>query len=65
MHVIELEHKFNTLCENTTGLDVVIIQDMQLGFDSTPTNIRGEARKLEKLGWKPFITIEKILGELV
>jgi GDP-mannose 4,6-dehydratase len=65
MHGIELEHKCNTLCEKTTGLDVVIIQDMQLGFESTPTNIRGEARKLEKLGWKPFITIEKILGELV
>ena len=62
---IELEKKDNILCERTTGLDVVIIKDIQLGFDSIPTNIRGEATKLMELGWKPLVDIENILDELV
>jgi len=62
---IELEKKDNILYERATGLDVIIIQDKQLGFDSIPTNIRGEATKLRELGWKPLVNIETILGELV
>ena len=62
---MELERKDDCLIEKSFGLDVVIIQDKQLGFDSTPTNIRGEATKLKGLGWKPTISIESILGELV
>lgn len=62
---IDLERKNNTLFDKITGLEVVIIQDIQLGFDSTPTNIRGEAIKLKGLGWKPLSSIENILNELV
>lgn len=61
---IELERKDNLLFDKVSGLEVVIIQDAKLGFDSTPTNIRGEATKLKKLGWEPLQSIEKILGEL-
>ena len=61
---IDLERKNNTLFDKITGSEVVIIQDIQLGFDSTPTNIRGEAIKLNGLGWRPLNSIEKILEEL-
>jgi len=62
---IELERKDNILSEKSSGLEVVCIEDKQLGFDSLPTNIKGEAIKLVNLGWKPLISIENILGELV
>lgn len=62
---IELVNKENTLYEKTTGLAVVVIQDKQLGFDSTPINIRGEPKKLKGLGWTPLISIDNILAELV
>lgn len=62
---IELERSDNILREKNTGLEVVIIQDKQLGFDSAPTNIRGEATKLSALGWTPLISVADILGELV
>jgi GDP-mannose 4,6-dehydratase len=61
----DLERKDNCLFDKISGLEVLKIQDKQLGFDSTPTNIRGEAIKLKKLGWKPSINIERILSELV
>jgi len=61
---IELERKDSCLVDKASGLEVLQIQDKQLGFDSTPTNIRGEAIKLKKLGWSPLNSIEKILGEL-
>jgi GDP-mannose 4,6-dehydratase len=62
---IELERSDNILREKNTGLEVVIIQDKQLGFDSAPTNIRGEATKLSALGWTPLMSVADILGELV
>ena len=62
---IELENKENILCEKTTGLKVVIIQEKQLGFDATPINIRGDPKKLTGLGWEPLVSIENILKELV
>jgi len=62
---IEVQKKDNALYEKSSGLKVMIIEDKQLGFDSTPTNIRGESIKLKKLGWEPFINIEGILAELV
>jgi GDP-mannose 4,6-dehydratase len=62
---MEVEKKDNCLVEKISGLDVVTIQDKQLGFDSTPTNIRGDATKLKSLGWMPLVSIESILGELV
>jgi hypothetical protein len=62
---IEVIKKNNCFVEANSGLDIVIIQDKQLGFDSTPTNIKGKAIKLLELGWKPNISIESILDELV
>jgi GDP-mannose 4,6-dehydratase len=62
---MEVEKKDNCFIEKISGLDVVTIQDQQLGFDSTPTNIRGEATKLKGLGWVPLVSIESILDELV
>jgi hypothetical protein len=52
------------LFDKNSGLEVLKIQDKQLGFDSTPTNIRGESIKLKKLGWSPFNSIENILDDL-
>lgn len=61
---IELECKDNILFEKSTGLEVVVIQNTYLGFDSTSTNIRGDAKKLAGLGWKPLISIDDILHEI-
>ena len=55
---IELENTdADVLREKMTGLDVVIIQGIHLGFETEPTNIRGEAKKLKALGWKANIPI--------
>lgn len=62
---IYVEYRNNILYEKETGFEVVIIEDKQLGFDSTPTNIRGEAVKLKELGWNIHTTIESILNELL
>ena len=62
---IELERDSNILREKESGLEAVIIQDKQLGVDSIPTNIRGEAMKLFGLGWSPLISVDNILQEIV
>jgi GDP-mannose 4,6-dehydratase len=62
---IEIEEIENGLKEINSGLPVLIIEDKQLGFDSTPTNIRGEAKKLKELGWKPVVTIDNVLEQLL
>jgi len=61
---IELECKDNVLFEKSTGLEVVVIQCNNLGGDLTPTNIRGSAKKLARLGWKPLVSIDDILHGL-
>jgi GDP-D-mannose dehydratase len=50
---IELENRNNILCDVNSGLEVVIIENKKIGFDSAPTDIRGECKKLKELGWKP------------
>ena len=61
---IKLEKRDNNiLYEVGTDTQVVIIQDLQLGFDSMPTNIRGNAMKLKGLGWLPLIDITTCLSE--
>jgi GDP-D-mannose dehydratase len=50
---IDLENRNNVLCDVNTGLEVVIIENKNIGFDSVPTDIRGECKKLKELGWKP------------
>lgn len=61
---IELDCKNNILFEKSTGLEVVIIQCNHLGGDLKPTNIRGSAKKLARLGWKPLVSIDEILNGL-
>ena len=52
------------LYEKNTGLSVIIMDITPQGLDSTPINIRGESKKLEKIGWKPMFSIDDILEEL-
>jgi GDP-mannose 4,6-dehydratase len=60
--------------DNETGLECLIIENNKnqknqqnqkiqgnKGFDTTPTNIRGECVKLKQLGWKPKIEINDLL----
>jgi len=61
---IEFDRKENVLYEKSSGLQIMTIEEKQLGFDSTPTNIRGEAIKLRELGWLPSKPIKSILEEL-
>ena len=62
---IDVVKKDNILYEKETDLELLVIQDTQLGFDSTPTNIRGESKKLKQLGWCPKLEIDSILKELL
>ena len=52
-----------TFYELNTGLLVFEIENVYKGFDSVPTNIRGESKKLKKLGWTPIIHINNILDK--
>ena len=54
----------NGLLEKESGLQILIIEGTQRGIDSTPINIRGEAKKLNELGWKPAFSVENILKSL-
>ena len=54
----------NIFYEIKTGVPVIIIQENQITFDSMPTNITGEAVKLKNIGWKPLVSIERILDEI-
>ena len=58
-------HKDDMLYEVSSGLELLVIQNKSLGFDSTPTNIRGEAKKLKGLGWKITNNIDSILNDLL
>lgn len=62
---IVLEQNDGMLYEKDSGLIVLLIEDKKIGFDSTPTNIRGKSKKLKELGWKPFLSIDNILEELL
>jgi GDP-D-mannose dehydratase len=62
---IELIQRENILFEKNTGLSVIIMDITPQGLDSTQINIRGESKKLEKIGWKPMFSIDDILEELV
>ena len=58
--VVELYKKMGI----TNDLPLIIENEM-FGFDVVPTNITGKQVKLRDLGWKPTITIEQILNELL
>ena len=61
---IEVCHNGDILYEVSSGLKIMCIENRQLGFDSTPTNIRGEASKLKALGWHTTISVEQYFEEL-
>ena len=61
---IHLIYKENIYYEISSNLPVIIINEGQKSFDSTPTNINGEAIKLKNIGWEPLISIESILDEI-
>jgi len=58
---IKLEKRENDLYDIDSGLKVVVIEDIQKGFDTVPTNIQGECIKLKNLGWNPNVQINDIL----
>ena len=62
---IELEKKGNFFCDVKTGLNVLQIENNQIGLDSKPINILGNSRKLQKLGWRQLVSINDILLELL
>ena len=62
---IVLEQKENGLHEKDSGLGVLLIEDKNYGYDSTPTNIRGKSKKLKELGWNPMWTIKDTLENLL
>jgi GDP-mannose 4,6-dehydratase len=60
---INLEQKDNILYDNENP--VVIIDYDQIGFDSKPSDIRGELIKLKNLGWSVKISMNEILSEFM
>ena len=54
----------NVFYDTNTNLPVIIIQENQLSFESTPTNISGTSTNLKNIGWEPLIPIENILDEI-
>jgi GDP-D-mannose dehydratase len=44
---------------------VVIIENNNVGIDIVPNNIRGNAHKLKALGWKPLLSVDNILNEII
>jgi len=63
---IEIEEKEDILYDKVQNKPIVVIeQNRQLGFDTTPSNIRGESIFLRDLGWSPKVTIDHILDEIL
>ena len=44
---------------------VVIIENNNVGIDIVPNNIRGNAHKLKALGWKPLLSVDNIIKEII
>ena len=62
---IEIELKDNIFYEKNSGLQIMFIEDIYTGTDSTPINIRGESNHLNKIGWKPLLSKSDILHQLL
>jgi len=58
---IQLELRDNVLYDIESGIKVVVIEDMKIGFDTVPTNICGECVKLKKLGWVAKMNVNDIV----
>lgn len=55
----------NIIYEAETHSPIIIIKDFNIGFDTQATDITGTPFKLERLGWKPQVTVDEILGEIL
>ena len=44
---------------------VGIIENINKGIDTIPTNIRGKSIKLKQLGWKPIYSINDIINDFI
>ena len=62
---ILIEKRENKLYEKETELEILVINEQKIGFDTSPINIRGDATKLKHLGWKPFFSMDDILEDLI
>ena len=62
---IILERRDNVLYDVSTGDIVVVIEENKQGHDTVPNNISGISTKLKELGWKPTVSIDDILSEIL
>lgn len=61
---IELIKEDNIIYNKKTMEEILIIENINVGFDSYSTNINGYPQKLVELGWKSKICIDDILLEI-
>ena len=62
---VKLEQKENIFLEKETNLQVLVIENNQLSIDAIPINILGNPTKLTSLGWKPSVSMNDILEEIL
>jgi GDP-mannose 4,6-dehydratase len=61
----ELVNKENVFYIKDTETAILIINDIRFSNDTSPTNIRGEPKKLQALGWNPSISVDDILCGII
>jgi len=61
---IDLTNQNNMLYDKHSSLPVVIIDDDK-NLEVKNVNIKGSPTKLTKLGWKPLVTLDKLLDEFL
>jgi GDP-mannose 4,6-dehydratase len=62
---VEQNNDKDQLIDTLALVPIVIIDKQSRGFDTIPTNIRGNCQKLLELGWQPEITVDDIIKEMV
>ena len=63
---MEIEEQENIIYDKIKKIPIMKIEsNNNLGLDSTPTNIDGVSKNLKEIGWKPKVTIDEILDEIM
>jgi GDP-mannose 4,6-dehydratase len=62
---INIEVKDNIFYEKDSNLELLVIENKKIGFDTNITNIKGNPSKLNLIGWSPSVSIQHILLELL